>query len=608
MSRPVLRLLVAASLLIAVSAAADPPGRAVRLNLTDGLVSFRPADVDEWTDALVNRPLIDGDELWTTETSRAELHVGSAAVRLAPSTSFGIVAATDRLTQLRLNGGTLNVHVRALAEDDAWEIDTPNAVVSLQGAGRYRVEVSDDGLLTAVTVWDGAAQLSGGDSSFIAHAGELGQVSGEEGLDHDLWEAPDPDAFDRWCSRRDQHEERVASLDYVPRDVVGYEDLDEYGSWRFVASYGWLWQPRVAADWAPYRQGHWAWIKPWGWTWLDAEPWGFAPFHYGRWAYVSGGWAWVPGDLAHPVYAPALVVFGGSGQWEPNVVAWWPLAPGEIYVPAYHAGPDYVRNINAPTVNVMKVDVTKVDVRQARYANQTVGNAVTAVVQDAFASGKLVARSTVPVAVTDAKPIGAAAPVAPRVISVIGTSSSKHVAMPPNTMLSRRVVARTAPPPAAIPFTAKQQVLSQDPGKPLDATASDRLRVRAGAPPKIQVIDKLPVQEKPRTKAHPPETTDTTPAPMTVAPPPERKPRTRPTVTTTVEPTPTQPATTSTPPPETHRHSARTPPPPPETSTTSTSGTASTAVAPKPKSKSKEGQAEEKKKDEKKEEKKKKDQ
>jgi hypothetical protein len=107
-----IRFLLLASLLIAASAAAEPPARVVRLNLTDGVVSFRPAGIDEWTDATINRPLIDGDRLWTDAASRAEMHIGSAAVRLGPSTSFSIVSETDRIAQLSPNSGTMNVRAQ----------------------------------------------------------------------------------------------------------------------------------------------------------------------------------------------------------------------------------------------------------------------------------------------------------------------------------------------------------------------------------------------------------------------------------------------------------------------------------------------------------------
>jgi hypothetical protein len=37
--------------------------------------------------AIPNRPLTSGDNLWTDQNARAELHVGSTAIRLAPQTS-----------------------------------------------------------------------------------------------------------------------------------------------------------------------------------------------------------------------------------------------------------------------------------------------------------------------------------------------------------------------------------------------------------------------------------------------------------------------------------------------------------------------------------------
>ena len=80
-------------------------------------------------------------------------------------------------------------------------------------------------------------------------------------------------------------------------ELVGYQDLDQYGSWRNTPDYGAVWVPNgTPGGWAPYHYGHWLWVDPWGWTWVDDAPWGFAPFHYGRWAYVGdylglGAWA-----------------------------------------------------------------------------------------------------------------------------------------------------------------------------------------------------------------------------------------------------------------------------------------------------------------------------
>ena len=109
------------------------------------------------------------------------------------------------------------------------------------------------------------------------------------------------------------------SARYVAPGVIGYQDLDYYGRWQVVPTYGAIWVPTsVPAGWAPYRYGHWVWVAPWGWTWVDDAPWGFAPFHYGRWVSYGGYWGWAPGPSYvgwRPYYAPALVGWVGGAGW-----------------------------------------------------------------------------------------------------------------------------------------------------------------------------------------------------------------------------------------------------------------------------------------------------
>ena len=165
--------------------------------------------------------------------------------------------------------------------------------------------------------------------------------------------------------------------------VPGGEDLDTYGQWSNEPGYGAVWYPaNVPPDWVPYRNGHWAFIEPWGWTWVEAEPWGYAPFHYGRWAHIGPIWAWVPGPVVvRPVYAPALVAFvGGPGFGigiGVGVQAWFPLGPREPFMPWYHYGPNYIREVNV-------VNVT--NVTNIHYVNREV--AVTAVSGDVFRGGQ----------------------------------------------------------------------------------------------------------------------------------------------------------------------------------------------------------------------------
>src|SRR3954467_15072355 len=70
------------------SAASDPPGRVARLNYFTGNVTMEPAGETEWAYAQLNRPLTMGDQIWADNGARAELHVGSTALRLDQQTAL----------------------------------------------------------------------------------------------------------------------------------------------------------------------------------------------------------------------------------------------------------------------------------------------------------------------------------------------------------------------------------------------------------------------------------------------------------------------------------------------------------------------------------------
>ena len=315
-----------AVLLFAVERAAadddDPPSRVARLAYTNGNISFNPAGTDDWVAAVVNRPMTTGDKLWSDDRSRAELHLDTAVIRLSDHTGFSFLNLSDEITQLRLTEGTLYIRVRRLGDDETFEVDTPNLAFSILRPGRYRINVNEAGDATIVAVRDGQGEVTSGGSAYAVHAREEGVFNGTDQLDADVERIRyDEDEFDQWCNERDRRDDHSVSSRYVSDDVVGYEDLDEYGGWRAVPEYGNVWFPHtVVVGWAPYRYGHWVWIAPWGWTWVDNEPWGFAPFHYGRWVAVGGVWGWVPCPprpavvtvaYVRPVYAPALVAWVG---------------------------------------------------------------------------------------------------------------------------------------------------------------------------------------------------------------------------------------------------------------------------------------------------------
>src|SRR5258708_4608175 len=292
----------------------DPPSRVARIGYMEGSVSFQPAGEADWVQAVPNRPMTTGDKLWADNNSRAELQLGSAVIRLSANTGFSFLNLDDRTAQLQLTSGSLNINVRRLDRDDVFEVDTPNQAFSIFQSGSYRVEASEDGSYTVVSVRQGEGESTGNGQNFTVHAGQRATFSGTDQLRADVVQIGGPDSFDNWAYSRDHRYESSRSAQYVSHDVVGYDDLDDYGHWRDNRDYAHVWLPRrVSADWAPYRDGHWDWISPWGWTWVDDSPWGYAPFHYGRWVDIDNRWGWVAGPVAgRPVYAPSLGVFIGG--------------------------------------------------------------------------------------------------------------------------------------------------------------------------------------------------------------------------------------------------------------------------------------------------------
>jgi hypothetical protein len=525
----------------------DPPTRVARLNYMSGEVSFQPGGETDWAWATLNRPMTSGDSLWTGDQSRAEMHIGSAAIRVGAQTSVSFLNLDDRTVQLQLNTGTINVRVRNLFADNVFEVDTPNLAFTLLRRGDYRITVDPNGSFTTITLRDGQGQINGGGQAFLVDGGSQVQVSGTDYISYDIYNLPRKDSFDQWSYTRQLREDRSRSARYVSPELTGSEDLDQNGTWRTDRDLGPVWVPtHVSRDWAPYRDGHWSWVDPWGWTWVDDAPSGFVTSHYGRWAhtnggYGGGGWVWVPPHREarrdeseqRPVYSPALVTFVGDSNSSRDFgnrggVAWFPLAPGEVYVPAYQTSPKYVTNVNITNTVVQQTTITNVtnnvtnnNTQNTIYVNQKVAGAVTAVPRDTFVNARPVAQAAVKVAPSaiTAGPAVRTAPVAPERASIMGANragpgnaaaAASAPPTPPAAVVARPVVAKVAPPPPPVAFAQKQQALQANQGKPLDAKAEQNLRA-ATPPPAARFVKTAP----PAAAVKPVETAPKKPQPAT---------------------------------------------------------------------------------------------
>jgi hypothetical protein len=566
----------------------DPPSRVARLNLIQGSLSFQPAGQQDWVEANHNRPLTTGDNLWADQDSQGELHIGSTAIRISSQTSISFLNLDDQVAQIQLAQGSMDIRVRRMDQNEAYEVDMPNVAFSILSPGEYRFDVDPSGQSSTITVKVGNGDATGGNNTYNLIAGQQANFNGApDQVQYSLQGAPAPDDFDQFCSSRDAREDRSASARWVSRDVTGYDDLDEYGSWRPDPTYGQVWVPSgVVAGWAPYHAGHWAYVVPWGWTWVDDAPWGFAPFHYGRWAYVNGYWGWVPGPIAvQPVYAPALVGFVGGGFGLTlsigggQGVAWFALGPRDVFVPAYPVSPMYVQNINVSNTTVInRTEVVNVynnyqvtHVTNVTYVNQSAPGAVMAVSRDTFVNARPVAAASIkisPQEIQHPQVIKTAAPLAPTAAARIGPNApAKASARPPAALASHPVVTKRAPSPRAAPV-GKPALVKAGPvhpaaptpprGQPAPRPAQPAaVRPATPAPAKPAPPVAKPAVPPPPPAAHPQPARPAAPPPA--APKPAPKPEAKPAVPPAEKPVPHPPAAAPKPAPTAEK--AATPPP-----------------------------------------------
>ena len=461
--------------------AVDPPGRVARLSLIRGAVSFVPAGENDWVEAPLNRPLVTGDKLWADNGARAELQIGAATIRADEQTSVNFLNLDDQTAQVEMTQGTLNVRVRRLYDGQSYEVDTPTLAFVINRVGEYRIDVAPDGNGTIVTVFHGSGDAYGeAGARFRVEEGQSVRFNDPQLRDYASNGIPQPDDFDRFNAERDARWDGSASRQFVSEDVIGYEDLDNNGSWSDEPEYGNVWYPtNVAAGWTPYSYGSWGWVGGYGWTWVDSSPWGFAPFHYGRWAYVHNRWGWCPGPVhIRPYYAPALVAFLGNGNVRVGFstgapVGWFPLGPRDVYVPGYRVSRDYFTRVNIYS-GIGTVQINNYYGNYARgqfdyarfgYANRNIAGAITAVPGNVFVSARQVRGAVLPVTretFANGRVSGFAA-IAPTRQS-LGFGGARAVNAP-RIASDRRIIAATRPPPPVASFAQRESALQRQPGR-----------------------------------------------------------------------------------------------------------------------------------------------
>jgi hypothetical protein len=381
--------------------------------------------------------------------------------------------------------------VRRLDAGQTLELDTPNAAISIDRSGYYRIDITADSTAVISRRGGHATVTPAGGASVDVSGNEETIIQGTETPQVSTYQAPKLDDWDWWNYNRTDSLLASGRGSYVPADMYGSQELSRYGTWQYADPYGQVWVPNdVGPTWAPYSDGDWMWDPYYNWTWVDNAPWGWAPYHYGRWVYWNNYWAWAPGPvIASPVWEPALVGFLGFGisagfgapigwvalGWGEPLWPWWG-GPEFIGAPCWHGwfGPHFFHhrdfdNIQAP-------------------------HGVVAVAHDRFGNGAVerarIADVLRSVGARGFQPIHGALPVRAGQQSLVAAAGREI--RPPASVMYRRVVATRAPRvPAVTHDPVAMRLASAMNPAPLVVAAVQR-RMAATAPSGPRQLQQAP--------------------------------------------------------------------------------------------------------------------
>jgi hypothetical protein len=292
--RPAALLLALAASCFAWGEALDPPERIAYLGYVEGPLTFKGAG-QRASPELPERPLLKGDRLATGRGGRAELLLGTTVIRLDERTELSIARLDLYSARLEIKSGALSLHVREWLAGETLELATPNTTVAIEAPGEYRVDVAAEDSTTLI-VHAGDARLATASGPVRVASGQRVRLEAEVAV-ATLAAVPPADAFDEWVLER---ELQLAGAEPFPVDSAEYEELERYGAWYDVSTYGRVWSPYYTGYWTPFHDRHWR-HDGYGWSWVIASSWGSFTLQGGDWLFLDDfrRWCWVPRPAPH---------------------------------------------------------------------------------------------------------------------------------------------------------------------------------------------------------------------------------------------------------------------------------------------------------------------
>ncbi len=275
------------------------------------MVQILRGNKTEFSQAVMNMPLIQGSRIETGAQGRAEIEFEDGSVaRITPNSSLTI-------TRLQATSdGTFETTVEQLSGLIYYElrsdVKTPFQVIvggrTITPLANSTFRINLDGTPQGLAVMDGRVQVQGASNSYLAEVrqGQTIHFETSGNAQYTIADGIRPNGFDEWNDQRDQEAAKEAQ-NQTPARVqqgggsimdsgIGWSDLDNFGGWYPLPGYGMVWQPYgIGAGWDPYGFGNWVDFGG-GYSWISGYPWGWLPFNCGAWSYIgSFGWGWMPG-------------------------------------------------------------------------------------------------------------------------------------------------------------------------------------------------------------------------------------------------------------------------------------------------------------------------
>lgn len=195
-----------------------------RLRWAEGSVHIERAEggvrLDNRRAPLSRWPLNAGDLVSTGSSGRADIDIGGARLRLDSDSDLVLQRLDDHVVGLRLQRGSLALHIPRPDAASAFDIDTDAGLHQPLGPGLFRVDagrsVRDD---FSATAWRSPLRITQNSATLTLRPGQRAELFLGGG-----WRltAPEADAFARWALSEDRPPEPPAPPPVVLYPVPAY--------------------------------------------------------------------------------------------------------------------------------------------------------------------------------------------------------------------------------------------------------------------------------------------------------------------------------------------------------------------------------------------------